>query len=352
MIYFQQIEQIDDLISYNVPANSLLVIRMLMRNKFDGPTIIEPKWDHWSEGERKLPLGHQTSPTYVYVNQSDDCLITFSMQLPKGLKPGITIRNTLRFSNVDRCSLRFEITITHSGGESTGHLYEARIERSLPLNGSAVSIHQNEASKSEATYFTESILQLLNGFSGLEKLPSSWLVAEIILTLLESGSKRANSRNSDALIKKIKRTIFFKNGVLMTSGAQVINWLSISQQITSALRSVFGKSEDHTSSGRILLHWERYLLNLIADDVENPERLRAQMFMNRSNGFESILGEIDGKAEQFFLYFILGLMQISPRINDIIIEICEGLAEDKKEIAAPGVTISSDIINEKGSLKR
>ena len=112
---------------------------------------------------------------------------------------------------------------------------------------------------------------LVAGLTSLDMIPARWLVAEMLTAVCQLGDSRAASAEGRALLNRLGKTRFFKNGVVSFSSAQVPRWVLSALSSASGLNAALG---GQTGQGTLLYIWERWLLGLADGDVES-EGMRA-----------------------------------------------------------------------------
>jgi hypothetical protein len=180
-------------------------------------------------------------------------------------------------------------------------------------------------------------------------VPGKWLAAELILMLCVKGIQVTKQDENIELIKKLQSTKFFKNGVLIVSGSQIIHWIRVNNSISSGLQAIVGNKNNG-----IINTWENLLLNLIENDIEKNKGLSGNQseIEIQHEDFGAVLEEIGNEPEKLFLYFLLGLMEVSPSINDVIRQVCAKVQESKIIKEREKKTNSKKVLNERGSLFR
>lgn len=346
MIYFQQIEEDEQKWSYSLPPGANVILHIGLTSALSAPLVVQPTVSKWTGSEKPLEFVHRFDPVYTYLVPKAHRSLSLSFEVPKDVQPGDEIRARLKFASIKDCSIDIVVSVTSPIDDSSFQLFERNEEIQLPLETGS----SNEGAKEEPTFTNESLMNLMKGIEGFELLPSRWLVAEIILSLCESGYEIAQEPEKQEMIRNLQRTIFFKNGTMIVAGSQMINWLSISTSISSSLRSLTGQSGK--GSGRMMQHWEKWLLNMIQADIENMESKGVEVEIDERPSFDVILSKIGGAPDRLFLYFILGVMEISPRIKSVLNQVCQGVPVGEAMDDEDPTQMFADILNEKGSLQR
>jgi hypothetical protein len=157
----------------------------------------------------------------------------------------------------------------------------------------------------------------------LDKIPSPWLVAELLTILAQKGEEYAQTKTGGELLARLKGTRFFQNGDRGLATAQLPAW--ISQNLSAASAAL----ESQFEQKRLLEIWERWLLNLAHTDLEagaSGKQISVPPLF--AEGFADKMG---GDGERWFGAIVLGLAVVSPRIASIL----EACATDKTNRAVP-----------------
>ena len=213
-----------------------------------------------------------------------------------------------------------------------------------------VALNKAQVSKGSESALLESehISRILGSFTGLEIIPCKWLVAELILAVCAKGMSACKKEKNKMLITDLQRTQFFKNGVLVVAGSQLIYWIRINLSLSSSLQLATGSAQ----TLGMLQKWEEWFLNLIDKNIEAPDYELANVLFPQEDNQEAVLEKIGSEPENWFLFLVLGLIEISPRLNSIINQIVDKVPKQPvKKPARKGLT-QKKVLKEKGSLKR
>lgn len=352
MIYFTPIEEPVPGISCCVPTGALVIFRITLESCFSAPTVLQPRLEVWNNGTEQIPnIPLQVEPLYNYLYPGMQHTISVSFQLPDTLPEATVLRSTLRFSGFKHCSLPIELTLVTKDKDNDNTLFLHERAFKLPLTGAvAASEAGEERRKSGNVFFTDSIMKLLTGMDALEKIPSRWMVTEMILTVADNGRRLAGNEALQDFVTKLQRTIFFKNGALVVAGSQILHWLSTGHGITSNLNALSGKQA--ADQERMLYNWEKWIINLVGEDIEHAAATKHDVQFEPPKPFEVLLSVIDNKPDKLFLYFILGVMEISPRLKAVIGQIVQRIPEERIVAQSEEKFPVSDVLSEEGSLQR
>jgi hypothetical protein len=194
---------------------------------------------------------------------------------------------------------------------------------------------------------TKAIGTLLAGLAGVEVIPARWLVAELLLTIAERGFEVARTPRGAALRARLARLRFFKNGVLALRGAHLPSWIMIGVTVSSGLYSALGGK---SSQGRLLYTWEKWLFDLVDTDIEHFTDESPEVLLPPAE-LDAALARLGNEAEDWFAYLVLGLMEVSPRLQSVLEALAAGAPEPVAERAADESEVP-DVLGEKGSIQR
>ncbi len=214
------------------------------------------------------------------------------------------------------------------------------MEVSLPLGEAPARGNDEFGAVAQASY------SLVAGLAGLDMLPARWLVAELAVALAQLGETRAGTDDGRALLERLGRTRFFKNGVVAFASAQAPRWILSGLAATSGLHAALGGLG---GQGQILSIWERWLVGLADGDIEADGAAARVMLPEATlSAFAATLGT---QADRWFANIVLGLGAVSPRIDTVLRTIADQVPD------APGPAPTSpappdDVLGEDGSVAR
>ncbi|MEM9214343.1 MAG: hypothetical protein AAGD25_08345 [Cyanobacteria bacterium P01_F01_bin.150] len=181
-------------------------------------------------------------------------------------------------------------------------------------------INVDRASHSNSYIATGGVYWLLPVLMDLDKIPSRWLVAELLLKAYQQGEKFRTTISGIQMSTKLLSTSFFKEGVLAFAAAQLPRWISDTISIEKQVLGV-----DNPSKGKLLYIWERCLWSLVDKDIEFSREEQLQKPFTAAEDCEPEEFEIESDIEHLFANILLGLAQISPTtmviLNKIIFEV-------------------------------
>jgi hypothetical protein len=349
MIYFQQIENENEStkISYTVASGSKMLLHIMISNTFSAPLVIQPSIKLLNPEETET-INCTFHPPYNYIPSYEKDKLLCEFDIPKTTLPETKLRYLLSFSSANHCKIEIELIIIETKNNNLGQLYDRNLILDLPLQSEKKPLLEKESKPSISNFYMMSLTKLLKGLEIIETSSSRQFISEIILTLCEIGYKAQQQKEKEEFILKLKRSIFFKNGVLVVAGSQILNWLTISNVISNSYTSKQGGFE---SKNGLLKQWEHWFTDLFMLDLEREEVNKVNENYSKTVSYQEILNKIDNEPHQFFLYLILGLIDISPKIKRQVEDVCSNIDynEEKKEQAPQ--KMFTNIIEEEGSLQ-
>ena len=346
MLTFSKIPEPVQEFSFIVPLRSIVVLRITLKSNFVAPAIIQPKMDHWIKADGTIiPVSYQVMPLYIYLSPHALTSLTMSVHLPESLKTNDEIYSSVSFSRILNCSASLKLKVEDRS--DTNNIFEQNISIEIPYSPKTPD---PEGFENDGHNFikSEQAAKILIGLAGLDMIPSKYLVAELILNLCDKGHQLADAPERQKFVNNLLRTKFFKNGVLLLAASHLINWVMVSLSISSGLQAVTGNKAKHQG---MLQTWEDWLINLAGLDIEEPEHQSTNGIFNGEAGFESVISKLGVEPEKWFLYFVVGLMEVSPKLHSLLEQICANAPEIKKT-GSKKKRVVKRILNEKGSLQR
>jgi hypothetical protein len=324
--------------SFRFPATAggTLLLRLTVHSRLPVPAVIEAVVDDWVGEDGSIhPARRQATPAHSYLRPSERVHITVSCAIP--VTTSRTLRSILRFPGLDDTVLPLQVELTEAGEEPG--ISEHLLTLTLPVPG--CSTEQATATASTDT----AVMKLLGGLTGLETIPARWLAAELLLGVCEMGEEYSHTAEGDAMLTRLRRTRFYKNGALALRGAYLVEWLQLNVTVSSGLHQALGGAP---GQGRMLDNWLRWLLGLVDTDIERfEEEVRVQL---ASRPVEQTLSSMGNEAERWFGALVLGLSRLSPRFKAVLEQIIEDVRISALDIDDGDVP--RDILSEPGSLQR
>ncbi|MEQ9553722.1 MAG: hypothetical protein RIM23_29380 [Coleofasciculus sp. G3-WIS-01] len=319
-------------ITLKIHSGTDLVLQLLLRNHLDEAVLFRPTLDDWVLNDGNiLPIVSRLEPTYVYLFPEYELTCQLTVPIPEYLPTGTSLTTWLRFPGwrEDAIPIQVEILETTENSNSTPVIHPLMVTFPPPRDSK-----ENYLGTAEPT--TAGIFGLMSGLIDLDKIPARWLIAELLTRLCQHGTNYAQTPQGNELLTQLSRTQFFKNGVYAFSSAQVPAWISSSLSMANTLLAA------QIGQRHLLSVWEEWLWDLAETDIEigdggdrevNSELNKGGFCSNvtinsdkkvpkpaptnpvpyqRSEG--SILNTQN--AEEWLAGLILGLAQVSPRIED------------------------------------
>lgn len=320
-----------------------IALRVRLANRMMAAALVRPLVDEWvtSEGEI-LPSAARIEPAYAYLLQGAEVRQTVTLRVPLHLKEGTRLTSALRFPGISEEAVPIALTVRGGEGEAPLPALECPLDVSLPLGDDAPRAGGDEfGSAAQASY------SLVAGLAGLDMLPARWLVAELLTAVCQAGEARADSEAGRALLERLGRTRFFKNGVVAFASAQAPRWILSGLSATSGLHAAMG---GQLGQGQLLYIWERWLLGLADADIEQggaASEVRVPYVHLQS--FASTLGT---QADRWFANLLLGLALLSPRVASALEQIAARAPEPPPAAGDPPRAPGDDVLGEDGSLGR
>jgi len=321
-----------------------LVLRLSLRNQTNETMLVRPRLDDWvtdiplnqeqeepgintSLNEQIFSTVNMVDPAYIYLvpehqmqgDASNTCQ-TMTITMPEQLRSGQVVRTCLRFPGL----LEPGISIIAQMQPETADIptTEYPVEVTFPLQELD---DKNPLLSYDQT--TAGVFGLISGIIDLDRIPSRWLVAELIVMVSQIGEDYSHSDDGRYLFQRLQGTSFFHHVANAVNSAKVPSWigdtLSMSDQVLNR----------HQREERLLYIWERWLLSLVESDVETPETnktIEAPLFL--AQDFAAKQGH-DG--DRWLGNFLLGLARLSPRIASNLELICANQAHEIPFLYSP-----------------
>jgi hypothetical protein len=282
---------------------STLVLQLLIHSQIAETLLLRPTLDDWMVDDGQIiSVASRINPPYVYLVQGNQVKQAITLSIPFRLQPGQVLKSWLRFPGIqeEAILIQAEISLPESGKDQ----YQT-IEVPLPITLPFTDLKGNYLSNT-LDQATAGTFGLLSGLIDLDKIPSRWLVAELLVILCQTGEAYAQRESGKELLNQLQLTCFFQNGVFALASAQFPNW--IADSLNSANTILGGQ--------RLLDIWQQWLLSLVPRNMELAEKigeLSVPPFLA-----ENLVSQLRGAADRWFAGIILGLVVISSRIRAIV----------------------------------
>jgi hypothetical protein len=323
-------------------SGTAIALRLQVRNRMMAAGLLRPQVDDWvaSDGQI-LPSGARIEPGYIYLLQGADARQTITLLVPGHLEGGTILTSSLRFPGLGDEAVPIEVRIrTPIEGGPPEPPIDVPVEVSLPLGERARAAGEEFGSMAQASY------SLVAGLAGLDMIPARWLVAELLTAIAQVGDGQSRTESGRALLDRLGRTRFFKNGVVAMASAQAPRWILSGLAATSGLNAALG---GQSGQGQLLYIWERWLLGLADGDIESDGA--AAKVHGPDLALLSFASELGTGADRWFGNLVLGLAALSPRVGTMLESIASQAPRDTVSASAAAVE-PDDVIGEDGSLGR
>jgi hypothetical protein len=282
-------------VKVKVHPGEILLLRLSVHSQIAESWLFRPAIDDWVVDDGQIiTMGSHIDPSFVQLSSGNKVNQTVTVFIPSLLQPGQFLKSWLRFPGLAEESIPIEAEILSPEQEKGKHqVVEVSLEVTLPFN-----LEKNSLS-SALDPTTAGIFDLMSGLMDLEKIPSRWLVAELLVILCQRGDEYVQTEVGSQLLNQIKTTRFFQNGVSVFASAQIPNW------IVNSLKSV------NTILGgeSLLCVWEQWLFSLVGSDVQKIRETSVSPMLA-----EVISSKFGEAPDRWFAGIILGLAQSSPQI--------------------------------------
>lgn len=321
----------------------LIIFRVSIESKIFAPTVIQPGLENWVRGDGKIyPVDFKSEPVYSFLQSGGIAKVTSMIRVPKDVKSGERLFGaiTIQSTEVFHYPVQLDIIPPVKDGDNVSD-FSAKIV--VPPKSKI------DEPADENYHISKSTIKLLSSFASLEVIPSKWIVSELILNCCSKGYEYAGTKEGTERLQKLSKTRFYKNGVLIFRGTQLVEWINLSLTISSGINTMVGGKK---SEGMFLQTWEEWLFNLIDQDIESPEFEHRNINLPTPIDYEKILGVLGLDPEKWFSFFILGLSRISTRIDSIIEQVISEIEDPPSEKKNPDDDSHDDVLGENDSINR
>ncbi|BAZ32341.1 hypothetical protein NIES4074_48430 [Cylindrospermum sp. NIES-4074] len=280
-------------VKVKVKPGTNLILKLLIHSQITESWLFRAAIDDWVVDDSQIiTMASYIDPAFVHLTSSNTFNQTVTLFIPSHLQPGQFLKSWLRFPALAEESILIEVEILSPEQQEDKHqAVEVCLEITLPFN-----LEKN--SSSSLVQATAGIFGLMSGMIDLEKIPSRWLVAELLTILCQTGEEYIQTQAGSELFNQLRTTRFFENGVSIFASAQIPNW------IINSLRSV-----NTILGGQSLLSvWQEWLLSLVGGDVQKL----GETFVSPVSA-EAIVSKIGRDGDRWFAGIILGLAHTSPQ---------------------------------------
>lgn len=321
----------------------LIIFRVSIQSKIIAPTVIQTGLEDWVRSDGKIyPVDSKIEPVYSFLQTGGIAKVTCMIRLPKDVQSGEKLFGAITIPGTDvfHYPIQLDIIPSKQDGDDVSD-FSVKIEVP-PKSKNTEEVDQNYL-------ISKSTIKLLSGFASLEVIPSKWIVSELILNCCKKGYEYAKTNEGSKRLEKLSRTRFYKNGVLIFRGTQLVEWIHLSLSISSGINTMVGGKK---SEGMFLQTWEEWLFNLIDQDIESPEFEHRNIELPEPIDYEKMLETMGLDPEKWFSFFILGLSRISTRIDSVIEQVISEIEDPPSQKEKPDQDSHDDVLGEKESIKR
>ncbi|MFO7141480.1 hypothetical protein B9T16_07225 [Arthrospira sp. PCC 8006] len=324
-----------------------LVLRLSLHNNSGETLLVRPVLDNWlAENGDIFATINPVEPDYIYLGSgAGKATQTVRVKLPLELPPGQVIKSWLRFPGLLEEPLLIILNIQAEIAEKKPREYLVNISfPSRELADNKSSIYYDIT--------TQNAWGLISALNDLDRIPSRWLVAELLVAISQKGEEYTGTPEGVKLFSQLRQTAFFSTVSTVLATAKVPDW--ISETLSMSGQVLKGDRREQ----RLLYIWERWLLSLAESDVEAPETAKpivAPLFVGcvRFGEFQStpehlisdapfteFVAKLGTDSDRWLGYFLLGLMSLSPRIASHIEAIATQKIEPLNPATPPPQTIA------------
>lgn len=322
---------------------SLLILRVSIISKIIAPVVIQPGLENWVRKDGRIfPVQFEVEPAYSFLQTGGEAKVTFTVRIPIDVAPGDKLFGVLCIPSAEIYNYPIHLIIT-SPDSVNENVTDAIARIEVPPTSS------KEENPNQNYLISKSTIKLLAGFASLEVIPSKWIVSELILRCCSVGYDYAITKAGTKRLRKLSKTRFYKNGVLVFRGTQFVEWIKLGLSISSGINSIAGGKK---GSSLILQNWEEWLFNLINQDIESPDFEHRQIDFPTPVDHQRILTVMEVDPEKWFAYLIMGLSRISARIDSILVQLIAEIKDTSIEENGRDIDAPDDILGEEGSIQR
>ncbi len=301
-------------LQFQLQPGSSLVLQMSFQNWMKEAILLRPTLDDWvvDNGNLVITASQKLEPAYIYLFSDSNSTETITIAIPGDVFPGQRLKTWLRFPGIQEEAIPIDVEIIPVA-QPLPQIVEFPLAVTFPVSGET-----NSSFSHTFDVTTAGILGLISGVIDLDKIPTRWLVAELLIVIAQKGEEYAETLPGSRLLEKLKQTVFYKNGTVAFTSAQLPGWISESLTIANTL---LGGSSQTPGNQRLLYIWERWLLSLVGIDVE-AEEVGKQIFVPPFLA-EAFVAKLGMDADRWFSSILLGLSVLSPRIGKTLAAIAE-----------------------------
>lgn len=301
------------LVKLKLQPGSTLVLSMSYLNRINEAMLLRPTLDDWVVDDDLVVFSSQSlDPPYIYLFSGSDASQLMTIYIPRDLSPGQTLKTWLRFPGIQEEAIPLDIEIIPVW-QPQPQVVDVPLSITFSCSGET-----NASFSHSFDPTTAGIFGLISGIIDLDKIPTRWLVAELLIVIAQKGEEYARTLPGSRLLEQLKHTVFFRNGTVALTSAQLPSWISESLAIAN---TIVGGTTQTPGKQRLLYIWERWLLSLADTDVEANE-IGHQIFVPPFLA-EAVVAELGMDADRWFGDILLGLALLSPNLAKTLTKIAE-----------------------------
>ncbi|MEG3841529.1 hypothetical protein [Microcoleus sp. herbarium14] len=279
-------------IELKIPSGTTVGLQLLLHNQSTESLLLHPELEDWVvDGEQIISSISYLAPVYIVLAGREEKSQRMTLEIPSDLKPGQILKNWLRFPGVQEAGIPVKVEIIELDKDNAAAIdLSLKADLPFPTQDSQLS----------------PILGLMSGLIEFDRIPMRWLMAEILVKLCQTGEEYAKSQAGSELLRQLRPTPFFKNGVSALDGVQFSDWIAKS---LSSIKSVLNGKK---GQGSLLYLWECWWFSLAEVDLEAGESgstIEVPPFLA-----EEFVTELGNDGDRWFAALILGLAELSPAI--------------------------------------
>ncbi|GGA34716.1 hypothetical protein CYANOKiyG1_52140 [Okeania sp. KiyG1] len=275
--------------------------------------LLRPTLDDWVvDGDLVVSANQSLEPEYIYLFSGSDANQMMTISLPGDVLPGQRLKTWLRFPGIQEEAIPIDVAFMPVV-QPHPQVVEFLLVVKFPISGETNSGFSHTLDPTMAGIFG-----LISGVIDLDKIPTRWLVAELLIVIAQKGEEYAQTLPGSKLLEQLKHTVFYQNGIVALTSAQLPGWISESLTIAN---TILGGSTQTPGTQRLLYIWERWLLSLVETDVE-AEGVGKQIFVPPFLA-ETVVAKLGTDTDRWLGNILLGLAMLSPRIGKTLGTIAE-----------------------------
>ncbi|MDY6783561.1 MAG: hypothetical protein SW833_13625 [Cyanobacteriota bacterium] len=292
-------------LKFQLQPGATLVLQLSFFNEMNEAVLLRPTLEDWvvASSDRVLSASQNLDPPYIYLFSGSKASQTMEIAIPAEVSPGQMLKAGLRFPGIQENAIALDLEIVPVA-QPLPQILEFPLSVTFPIFGET-----NPSSWHIFDGTTAGSAGLISGIIDLDRIPTRWLAAELLIIIAQRGEEYAGTVAGSTLLEQLKTTAFFQNGAIALGQAQLPQWLSESLTIANTL---LASTSQPPGQNRLLYLWERWLLSLADTDVEANEignPIGVPPFLA-----EAAVAQLGGDTDRWWETLLLGLAVLSPPI--------------------------------------